>query len=54
MMLNIVITDGVIETFADILIGGLVYFVLLVITKDTMLMSFLKKAKKFVKRGVNK
>lgn len=54
MMLNNVISDGVIETFADILFGSIVYLSLLLITKDFMLIDILKNAKKFVKRGIRK
>ena len=50
MILNNIIPDGVIETFADILIGSIVYLLLLLLTKDFMLIDILKNAKQFVKR----
>lgn len=47
---NRVVPDGVLETFLDIVFGGVVYLLLLCITKDSMLLDLFSNLKKVLLR----
>ena len=50
--LNSVVPNGVIETFLDMVFGGVVYLLLLCITKDSMLLNLFSKLKKIHYRRI--